>query len=176
MMPRDPYAALRSANYRLFALGGLASAFGGQIFSVALGWELYERTHDPGALGFLGLLQAIPIVVLALPAGDLADRKDRRRILLWALPCVFLCMLGLAWLSYKSAPLWSIYALLLVESLFNAAANPARAALLPQLVSQETLSNAIAWNTSRLDFMMQLFDCKYICSYSTAQLFFEVML
>nr|WP_309697919.1 MFS transporter [Armatimonas sp.] len=149
MMPRDPYAALRSANYRLFALGGLASAFGGQIFSVALGWELYERTHDPGALGFLGLLQAIPIVVLALPAGDLADRKDRRRILLWTLPFVFLCMLGLAWLSYKSAPLWSIYALLLVESLFNAAANPARAALLPQLVSQEILSNAIAWNTSR---------------------------
>ncbi|WP_309723108.1 MFS transporter [Armatimonas sp.] len=148
-MPRDPYAALRSANYRLFAIGGLASALGGQIFSVALGWELYERTHDPGALGLLGLLQAIPIVALALPAGDLADRKDRRKILIFTLPFVFVCMLILAWLSHSKAPVWSLYAILLIESLFQAVANPARSALLPQLVPEETLANAIAWNTSR---------------------------
>ncbi len=148
-MPRDPYAALRSSNYRLFAIGGLASALGGQIFSIALGWELYERTHDPGALGFLGLLQAIPVVALALPAGDLADRKDRKTILIWTLPFVFLCMLILAWLSYVKAPVWSLYLVLLLEALCNAVASPARSALLPQLVSQETLSNAIAWNTSR---------------------------
>lgn len=148
-MSRDPYAALRSANYRLFALGGLVSALGGQIFSVALGWELYERTHDAGALGLLGLLQAVPVVTLALPAGDLADRKDRRKILLFALPFVFLCMLGLAYLSWSKAPVWSLYALLLVEALFQALANPARSALLPQLVSDEVLANAIAWNTSR---------------------------
>lgn len=148
-MPRDPYAALRSANYRLFAVGGLASALGGQIFSIALGWELYERTRDPGALGLLGLLQAIPVVALALPAGDLADRKDRKKILIWTLPFVFLCMLALAWLSYVKAPIWSLYAILLVESLFQAVANPARSALLPQLVPEETLANAIAWNTSR---------------------------
>ncbi|MBB6052182.1 MFS transporter [Armatimonas rosea] len=148
-MSRDPYAALRSPNYRLFALGGFASALGGQIFSIALGWELYERTHDPGALGLLGLLQAVPVVALALPAGDLADRKDRRGILLWTLPFVFFCMLGLAYLSWSNAPLWSLYALLLVEALFQATANPARSALLPQLVEQEDLANAIAWNTSR---------------------------
>lgn len=148
-MSRDPYAALRSPNYRLFALGGFASALGGQIFSIALGWELYERTHDPGALGLLGLLQAVPVVALALPAGDLADRKDRRGILLWTLPFVFVCMLGLAYLSWSNAPLWSLYALLLVEALFQATANPARSALLPQLVEQEDLANAIAWNTSR---------------------------
>lgn len=148
-MSRDPYAALRSVNYRLFAVGGLASAVGGQIFSIALGWELYERTRDPGALGLLGLLQAIPIVALALPAGDLADRKDRKKILLYTLPLVFLCMLVLAWLSYVKAPVWSLYAILLVEALFQAVANPARAALLPQLVPEEALANAIAWNTSR---------------------------
>jgi MFS family permease len=148
-MSRDPYAALRSANYRLFAIGGLASALGGQIFSVALGWELYERTHDPGALGLLGLLQAIPVVALALPAGDLADRKDRKKILIFTLPFVFLCMLVLAWLSYTKAPIGWLYAILLVEALFQAVANPARSALLPQLVPEEALANAIAWNTSR---------------------------
>lgn len=147
--PRDPYAALRSSNYRLFALGGLASAFGGQVFSVALGWELYERTHDPGTLGFLGLLQAVPVVVLALPAGDLADRMDRKKILTFSLPFVFACILILAFLSRAQAPIWLIFTVLLAEAMANALANPARSAILPQLVPQETLPNAIAWNTSR---------------------------
>jgi len=147
--PRDPYAALRSSNYRLFALGGLASALGGQVFSVALGWELYERTHDPGALGFLGLIQAVPVVALALPAGDLADRVDRKKILVLTLPLVIACVGLLAVLSKNHAPLWTIYAVILAEAFANALANPARSAILPQLVPQETLANAIAWNTSR---------------------------
>ena len=147
--PHDPYAALRSANYRLFALGGLASALGGQVFSLALGWELYERTHDPGTLGFLGLLQAVPVVALALPAGDLADRVDRKKILTLSLPFVFVFILILALLSRAQAPIWLIFTVLLAEAMANAVAGPARAAILPQLVPGETLANAIAWNTSR---------------------------
>lgn len=145
----DPLRALRSRNFQLFTLGGLASAMGGQIFSVALGWELYERTHDPGALGLVGLLQVIPVVTLALPAGDLADRTDRRKLILRVLPLLALCPLLLSWFSYIQAPLPLVYGAILLEAIFAAVVNPARQAILPQLVDEDTLASAIAWNSSR---------------------------
>ncbi len=145
----DPLRALRSRNFQLFTLGGLASAMGGQIFSVALGWELYDRTHDPGALGLIGLLQVIPVVTLALPAGDLADRVDRRRLILIVLPWLALCPLLLAYLSFVKAPLPLVYGTVLLEAIFAALVGPARSAILPQLVDEETLASAIAWNSSR---------------------------
>ncbi|MGC4042765.1 MAG: MFS transporter [Armatimonas sp.] len=145
----DPLRALRSRNFQLFTLGGLASAMGGQIFSVALGWELYERTHDPGALGLVGLLQVIPVLTLALPAGDLADRTDRRLLMLRALPMLALCPLLLSWFSYIHAPLPLVYAAILLEAICAAVVNPARQAILPQLVDEDTLASAIAWNSSR---------------------------
>jgi MFS family permease len=122
---------------------------GGQILSVALGWELYERTKDPGALGLVGLLQVIPVITLALPAGDLADRTDRRRLILKVLPLLALGPLLLSWFSYTKAPLSLVYAAILLESVFAAIINPARQAILPQLVDEDTLSSAIAWNSSR---------------------------
>jgi MFS family permease len=145
----DPLRALRSRNFQLFTLGGLASAMGGQIFSVALGWELYERTRDPGALGLVGLLQVIPVVTLALPAGDLADRVDRRKLILVVLPLLALCPLLLALFSYLKAPLPLVYGAILLEAVFAALIGPARQAILPQLVDEETLASAIAWNSSR---------------------------
>ena len=145
----DPYRALRSRNFQLFSLGGLASAIGGQIFATALSWEIYERTRDPGALGLLGLLQVVPVLTLALPAGDLADRTDRRRMLLLVLPFLAACPLALGFLSRGLAPLPVIYGVLLLESILAALVNPARQAILPQLVDDENLPNAIAWNSSR---------------------------
>ena len=145
----DPYRALRSRNFQLFSLGGLASAVGGQILSTALSWELYERTRDPGALGLLGLIQVVPVLTLALPAGDLADRTDRRRLLLSVLPLLAACPLALGFLSKSLAPLPWVYGLLLLESVLAALVNPARQAILPQLVDDENLPNAVAWNSSR---------------------------
>jgi MFS family permease len=78
----DPYAALRDRQYRLYVSGYIVSVIGRQMLAVAIGWELYERTRSATALGLVGLVQAIPIVLLALPAGQLADVLDRRRIVL----------------------------------------------------------------------------------------------
>ena len=77
---RDPYAALRYSDYRYFLTGRLAASMGSQMIDVAIGWELYERTHRALALGFVGLVQVVPIILLALPAGHVADRFDRKRI------------------------------------------------------------------------------------------------
>src|SRR5580704_956730 len=80
--PHDPYAALRFGEYRSYVLGNMAINIGSNMQSVAVGWELYERTGAAMALGWVGLVQALPIMLLAMPAGQLADRMDRRRIIL----------------------------------------------------------------------------------------------
>jgi MFS family permease len=115
---------------------------------VALGWELYERTHSALALGLAGLATALPVVILALPAGHLADTVDRRRILIWAQVAFFITGLGLAAVSYWRGPVALVYVILLARGAVQAYNNPARQALLPQLVPPELFGNAVTWGSS----------------------------
>ena len=78
----DPYAAFRSRGFRFFTSGNLLSIIGRQMLAVAVEWEIYRRTHSATALGLVGLVFAIPIVGLSLPAGHLADRISRKHIIL----------------------------------------------------------------------------------------------
>src|SRR2546423_13767738 len=78
----DPYAAFRSRDYAFFSAGNLLSIIGRQMLAVAVEWEIYARTHSATALGLVGLVFAVPIVGLSLPAGDLADRISRKQIIL----------------------------------------------------------------------------------------------
>lgn len=78
----DPYAAFRSRGYAFFTSGNLLSIIGRQMLAVAVEWEIYRRTHSATALGLVGLVFAIPIVGLSLPAGTLADRVSRKHIIL----------------------------------------------------------------------------------------------
>src|SRR5215813_775046 len=78
----DPYAAFRSRGFRFFTTGNLLSIIGRQMLAVAVEWEIYARTHSATALGLVGLVFAIPIVGLSLPAGYLADRISRKRIIM----------------------------------------------------------------------------------------------
>src|SRR5256714_15451441 len=80
----DPYAAFRSRGFRFFTTGNLLSILGRQMLAVAVEWEIYQRTHSATALGLVGLVFAIPIVGLSLPAGHLADRISRKHIILVA--------------------------------------------------------------------------------------------
>ncbi|MEY2546601.1 MAG: hypothetical protein QOG48_1718 [Verrucomicrobiota bacterium] len=84
-IPRhDPYEAFRSRGFSFFTAGNLLSILGRQMLAVAVEWEIYARTHSATALGLVGLVFAIPIVGLSLPAGDLADRISRKHIILVA--------------------------------------------------------------------------------------------
>jgi MFS family permease len=83
MIPgHDPYAAFRSRGFSFFTAGNLLSILGRQMLAVAVEWEIYRRTHSATALGLVGLVFAIPIVGLSLPAGYLADRISRKQIIL----------------------------------------------------------------------------------------------
>jgi MFS family permease len=80
----DPYAAFRSRGFRFFTSGNLLSIIGRQMLAVAVEWEIYRRTHSATALGLVGLVFAMAIVGLSLPAGHLADRISRKHIILVA--------------------------------------------------------------------------------------------
>ena len=78
----DPYLALRYPDFRLFVAGRFINALGEQMLTVAIGWELYNRTHSALALGLVGLVQIVPVLLFSLPAGQIADRFSRKRIVL----------------------------------------------------------------------------------------------
>jgi MFS family permease len=148
MSSHDPFAALRLRDFQLYSAGGLLAIIGQQMQSVAVGWELYERTNSAISLGFVGLLQALPVILLALPAGQLADRFDRRRIVQVAQLFMSLSSIGLAALSYYKGPVSLFYALLLLWAIAKAFSWPARAAMISQLVPVNLLSNATTWNST----------------------------
>src|SRR6267154_1284245 len=77
----SPYAVLRNPDFRLYLISRFVASFGQQMLTVAVGWELYERTHSALALGLVGLTQMIPMVLCTLPAGHVADNYDRKRVI-----------------------------------------------------------------------------------------------
>lgn len=93
---RDPYSALRHAGYRRFLVGNFLANVGRQAVSVAATWQIYQWTHSATALGLVGLVNVVPLLVFVLPAGVWADRVDRRRI-------ISRCLLGSAVLSLALA-------------------------------------------------------------------------
>src|SRR5262245_36831143 len=110
----DALAALRIPVVRSFAIGRVASVIGAQIVSVAVGYQLYERTHDAWALGLVGVFELLPVLVLTIPAGNAADRHPRRNVAMFAHALLALASLGLALVAARAAPVPLIYALLLV--------------------------------------------------------------
>jgi len=144
----DPYAALRFRDFRLLFFGRFIASFGEQMVSFAIGWELWLRTHNELALGLVGLVQVIPVIVFSLPAGHVADQHNRKRIVLIT-QCVFTtCTLTLALLSWKQGPLPLIYLCLCGIGLARAFNSPAASTLLPQTVPPEHFTSAATWSSS----------------------------
>jgi MFS family permease len=97
----DPYAAFRFGDFALFTAGNLLSITGRLMLAVAVEWEIYARTHSATALGLVGLAIAVPVVTLSLPAGHLADRFSRKRIILVSQIFSAVTSLALALVSWK---------------------------------------------------------------------------
>lgn len=144
----DPYAALRHADFRLLLTGRFITALGGQMLSFAIGWEIWLRTHNAFYLGLVGLVQVIPILILSLPAGHIADQYNRRRIVEITQFALALCSLGLAYLSYTSGPLWLVFACLFGIGLARAFNDPASSTLLPEAVPPHLFTSAATWSSS----------------------------
>jgi len=148
----DPYAALRLRDFRLLLIGRFVTSFGGQMLSFAIGWELWLRTRSAFALGLVGLVQVIPIILLSLPAGHVADQYNRRRIIMFTQTLLAICSLGLAALSFTQGPLFWIYFCLLGIGIARAFNDPASSTLLPQVVPPELFGSAATWSSSAWQF------------------------
>jgi MFS family permease len=106
----DPYAAFRRPAFSFYAAGNLISVIGRQMLTVAVEWEIYARTHSATALGLVGLVIALPVLLLSLPAGHLADRFPRKNIILISQALSAICSLGLALVSWRhlAIPDWPL--------------------------------------------------------------------
>jgi MFS family permease len=161
----DPYAALRHRNYRRVLGGSVLASIGSEMQSVAVGWELYQRTGDAAALGLVGLVLFVPVFLLAIPAGQAADHFSRKGLLVAAQALMALASLGLAAqsffpeiasgldvglasLSFLQGPVLLVYLCLLLAGVSRAFSAPARWSLVPQVVPEADLANAITWNSS----------------------------
>jgi MFS family permease len=144
----DPYSALRYPSYRRLLAGNILGSVGSQVKAIAVGWEVYHRTGSPTLLGLMGLVQFIPVVLLSLPAGQVADRYSRKRVLMGAQGLMGTGYCALAIWSHFGGPVFLIFGCLLLVGIGQAFNAPARWALLPQLVPDETLTNAVTWNAS----------------------------
>src|SRR6266513_3802577 len=99
-----PYAVLQNPDFLLYLIGRFVASLGQQMLTVAVGWELYERTHSPLMLGLVGLTQMAPMLLFTLPAGHVADNYDRKRIILVTTFCIACASLGLTLVSALCAP------------------------------------------------------------------------
>jgi MFS family permease len=97
----DPYAAFRFGDFSRFIAGNLLSITGRLMLAVAVEWEIYARTHSATALGLVGLMIAVPVVALSLPAGHLADRFSRKHIILVSQIFSAVASVALALVSWK---------------------------------------------------------------------------
>lgn len=138
-------------DFRLFLSGRFLGTLATQIMSVAVGWQVYEITKSPLALGFVGLAQFLPMVILLLPAGDIADRVDRRLIaaasyLVQGLSVAVIA--GLTWTGMAAHAIWPFYLALSIFGAARAFSAPATRAYVPLLVSKPQLPRAIAVSSS----------------------------
>lgn len=145
---RDPYAALRFRDFRLLIVGRFIAQVGEMMVSVGIGWELYERTESALALGLVGLVQVIPVILLSLPGGYVADRYNRRIVTLISQLVLICCSIILAILSITRGEIALIYLTLAIIGAARAFNNPAESALTPQCVPPEYFYNAATWNSS----------------------------
>jgi MFS family permease len=153
----DPYASLRVRNFRWYIVALLAMSISGQIQAVVVAWQVYDITHDPLSLGLMGLAEALPFVACSLFAGHVADRQDRRRIVLLSLAVLVAC--SSTFLGFNLVPgflhehgAWPFYSVIFVSGIARSFAQPARQALGAELVDRPLYANAVAWRSSTWQF------------------------
>ena len=148
-LPRRTLRALANPNYRLYFFGQIVSQTGGWLQRIAQSWLVLDLTGSPAALGVLTVAQFLPIMVLSLFAGVVADRLPKRRLLyaigiISSLQSVAMAVLVLS----GRVELWQVYVLAFILGVVSAFEMPTRQAFLSELVGRAELQSAISLNSS----------------------------
>ena len=148
-----PWRVLRNRNYALMFWGQLISSSGTQMQVVAVAWQVLLLTHNPVALGLIGLVQAIPRLIFSLVGGVLADMIDRRKMLI-LIEVVLASMSAILALCtiFNVINIFIIYVVVLISASVSALEFPTRQAIIPSLVKREEMANALSLNTVMMQF------------------------
>jgi MFS family permease len=148
--PAETKAGVRGAflsrDFRLYQTARLLVILGAEAQWVAVAWQVYQITHSPFDLGLTGLALFAPGILFMLAAGHVADRYDRRVVILCCYAIQAICTVALLRFAlHPTGQIWPIYAVLLGVGMGRAFSGPASSALLPSLVPQQHFVNAITW-------------------------------
>jgi len=144
--------ALRNPNFRLFWSGNFLSNIGTWMQNVAQGWLVLSLTGSAFWLGVVGFAGSIPFLIFTLFGGVVADRVNKRRLLLVtqsAMMILAFALAALAWL--KIITVWEVVVLAFLNGMAMAMNAPSYQALVPRLVKREDLTNAIALNSAQFN-------------------------
>jgi MFS family permease len=141
---------LRHRDFRLFWIGLLLSSVGSQFTQVAMAWQIYELTNSPLQIGLLGLVRAVPQMIILLFGGLLADAMNRRKLMMVTQGSLFLVSGSLALLtvSGRVTPL-TLYGVTVFLALFSSLESPSRQAIVTNLVPPEDLARALAISSTQ---------------------------
>ena len=150
----DPYAVLRNPDYRWFIASMGLVTLGLQMQGVVVGWQVYDRTGDPLALGLVGLSEALPFLAVALFGGHAADRLNRLRLCMTSTLSLALCSALLLLFTWRSlaGPLATqvapIYGIIFLTGIARAFYRPANVALGTDLLPKELYAAGSTWRVS----------------------------
>jgi MFS family permease len=145
-------SALRYRDFTVYAAARFCTTLAWEMLGVAVGWQVYQLTHNPLDLGFVGLAQFLPFVLLVLPAGHVADRADRRLVLMGAYAVQGICAGLLLWFTLSGMQhVWPVFVAMTLFGAGRAFSMPASQAMTPNLVPPEVFPNAVAFNSVLLE-------------------------
>jgi MFS family permease len=131
-----------------YLLGRMLAVLGRNVFAVAVGWDLYERTNSVVALGLVGLVQVLPVILLSVPAGNVIDRRDAREVAFWSVLLMSACGAAFALWAYQAGPVWMAYVLLALHAVAIAFVSPAISTIVPRIVGPADRAKANAYNAT----------------------------
>lgn len=150
----DPYAALRYSEFRSYLAMRFLLTFAYQIQAVVIGWHIYQLTKDPLSLGLIGLAEAVPAISVALYGGYVADKSDKKKMLVWVISAMTFCSFILFWVTMPQSVLpvsWVvpiIYTMIFFIGIARGFYSPTAFALTAQIVPKEHYANSSTWNSS----------------------------
>lgn len=147
----EPYAAFRFAPFRWFVVSLLAMVMAAQVQLVVVGWEIYQLTQDPLSLGLLGLSEVVPYLAVALYAGHVVDRRDRRLVSLASLVILLgaaIALFAMALAEPVPTRVWPFYVVFGACGLARSFLQVARSALVAEVVPRSLFQNAATWRSS----------------------------
>jgi MFS family permease len=153
---KDPYAALRYAEFRSYVAMRFLLTFAYQIQAVVIGWHIYQLTKDPLSLGLIGLAEAIPAISVSLYGGYVADKSDKKKMMVWVIAAMAFCSFILFLVTMpqtvvpvsKSLVIPIIYGMILLIGVARGFYSPTAFALMAQIVPKEHYPNSSTWNSS----------------------------